>query len=67
MKTQAVETNTYYVKSGLFGNPWKSGWLTLDDAIKAADKFVHDWADIGVKTSAIVFYRDGTHVQTVTV
>lgn len=65
MKT-TVDTQTYYAKSGLFGNPWRTSHTTQADAVEQAKHFVRSWLHIGVNASAIVFYRDGSAIETIT-
>jgi hypothetical protein len=62
-----IETNLYFAKSGLIGNPWRTSVNTLDNTIKAAKKFVRDWRNNGLNTSAVVFYRDGSVHSTITI
>jgi len=61
-----VETNLYFAKATQpVGNPWKTGWLTLEQATEKAQWFVQEWNSIGVMAEACVFYRDGNIASTI--
>lgn len=67
MSTQyAVDTNLYFVKSGLTGSVWRTPHITREQAMEKAKWFVREWMNIGVQATAIVFYRDGSIVCTIT-
>jgi hypothetical protein len=63
-----IDNRNYFAKATLpTANPWKSQWLTQAEAIEQAKWFVREWLSIGwANPQAAVFYRDGSHVQTIT-
>lgn len=67
MKPQFIDNQLYFAKATMpVGNPWRTAWMTKEQAIERARTFCQQWAELGVKTEACIFYRDGSIYTRVT-
>ena len=56
-----METNNYFAKcTWPIGLDWKTPWTEKASAVSKAQRFLHDWRDIGTLVEVTVFYRDGS-------